>query len=68
MLCHAGPLAALVRFCAREYNEENVMCWVAIRDLKAAAREGKPQPVLRALAQDIVKQVCVEKEEGMGWK
>ena len=52
-----AALRGLVQFSARQYNEENVMCWVAIRAFKAAARAGDAPPRLRALADDIIKQV-----------
>ena len=59
VLTHSDTLDALVKVSQRQYSEENVMCWLAIRDYKGAVGCRSSHDVIREQAQEIVRQVRV---------
>ena len=55
MLSQPDLTASFVDFCKSQHSEENVQCWLAIRDFKCIPRDD--QAGLRAGAAAIVSKV-----------
>lgn len=57
VLHHDDCLRAMVALSQRQFNEENVLCWLAIEDYKRAAVMDETGAMV-ARARDVIQRVC----------
>lgn len=56
ILSQPDCVASFTAFCVSQHSEENILCWLAIRDFKTVAEEDTAGR--RAAAQAILQQVA----------